>query len=65
MILSKVSLETSLWILCSSGSDATLLFKNKIEETVNDVVKYVGEEAFKIYGGRKVVKSTSYKGVGL
>ena len=43
----------------------TFVFKNKIEETVNDIIKYVGEEAFKIYGQRKVIKPTSNKGVEL
>ena len=41
----------------------TFVFKNKIEETVNDIIRYVGEEAFKIYGQRKVIKPTSKKGV--
>ena len=43
----------------------TFVFKNKIEETINDIIKYVGEEAFKIYGQRKVIKPTSQKGVEL
>ena len=43
----------------------TFVFKSQIEQTINDIIKYAGEEAFKVYGQRKVIKPTSQKGVEL
>ncbi len=63
--IKKVISNVKKNLLHFSTKVTTLVFKNKIEETVNDVIKYVGEESFKIYGGRKVMKPTSYKGVEL
>ncbi len=63
--IKKIFSNIKVNVLQAGTKVTTLVFKNKIEETINDIIKYVGEEAFKVYGQRKVIKPTSSKGVEL
>ncbi len=53
-------------LLNISGKVTTYVFKHQIEESANDVIKFMGEEAFKVYGQDKIstkkLKGENYNG---
>ena len=63
--IKKVLSDLKQNVLHVGAKVTTFVFKNKIEETANDIIRFIGLEAFKIYGQRKVIKPAKNKGVQL